>query len=67
MISKSDVQSTSDFFMPLDYDFHSLVDFTPEHYNALSEVLSPDLIAKSLKKSGTVIPKRRRLPFEMMV
>ena len=49
MRSKSDVHLTSDFFMPLDYDFHSLEAFTPEHFNSLSEVLSPDLIEKCLK------------------
>jgi IS4 transposase len=53
--------------MPLDYDFHSLAAFTPEHFNALSEVLSPDLIDKCLKESGIVTLRKRRLPLEMMV
>ena len=53
--------------MPLDYDFHSLTAFTPEHFNALSEVLSPDLIDKCLKESGIVTLRKRRLPLEMMV
>lgn len=55
------------FFMPLDYDFHSLAAFTPEHFNALSEVLSPELIDKCLKESGIVTLRKRRLPLEMMV
>lgn len=67
MRSKSDVHLTSDFFMPLDYDFHSLEAFTPEHFNSLSEVLSPDLIDKCLKESGIVTLRKRRLPLEMMV
>jgi len=53
--------------MPLDYDFHSMEAFTPEHFNALSEVLSPDLIDKCLKESGIVTLRKRRLPLEMMV
>lgn len=53
--------------MPLDYDFHSLAAFTPEHFNALSEVLSPELIDKCLKESGIVTLRKRRLPLEMMV
>ena len=53
--------------MPLDYDFHSLAAFTPEHFNALSEVLSPDLIDKCLKGSGIVTLRKRRLPLEMMI
>jgi len=53
--------------MPLDYDFHSLAAFTPEHFNALSEVLSPDLIDKCLKESGIVTLRKRRLPLEMMI
>jgi IS4 transposase len=67
MRSKSDVHLTSDFFMPLDYDFHSLEAFTPEHFNSLSEVQSPDLIDKCLKESGIVTLRKRRLPLEMMV
>jgi len=53
--------------MPLDYDFHSLEAFTPEHFNSLSEVLSPDLIDQCLKESGIVTLRKRRLPLEMMV
>ncbi len=50
--------------MPLDYDFNSLATFTPEHFNSLSEVLSPDLIDKRLKESGIVTLRKRRLPLE---
>jgi len=53
--------------MPLDYDFHSLEDFTPEHFHSLSEVLSPNLIDQCLKESGIVTLRKRRLPLEMMV
>lgn len=53
--------------MPSDYDFHSLAAFKPEHFNSLSEVLSPDLIDKCLKESGIVTLRKRRLPLEVMV
>ena len=53
--------------MPLDYDFHSLSTFSPEHFHSLSEVLSPELIDECLKESGIVTLRKRRLPLEMMV
>lgn len=41
--------------------------FSPEQFNALSDVLSPELIAQCLEQSGTVTLRKRRLPLEMMV
>ncbi|MDT8403842.1 transposase domain-containing protein, partial [Sulfuriflexus sp.] len=41
--------------------------FSPEQFNALSEVLSPALISECLQNSGTVTIRKRRLPLEMMV
>lgn len=41
--------------------------FSPEHFSALSEVLSPELIGECLQTSGTVTLRKRRLPLEMMV
>ena len=41
--------------------------FTPEQFNALSDVLSPELIEQCLHESGTVTLRKRRLPLEMMV
>ncbi len=41
--------------------------FTPEQFNALSDVLSPELIEQCLQESGTVTLRKRRLPLEMMV
>jgi hypothetical protein len=38
--------------------------FTPEHFNSLSEVLSPDLIDQCLKESGVITLRKRRLPLE---
>lgn len=40
--------------MPLDFYFHAQAAFTQEHFNSLSEVLSPGLIDKCLKESGIV-------------
>jgi len=67
MRSKSDVHPTSDFFMPLDYGFHSISTFTPENFHSLSDALSPDLIDECLKESGIVTLRKRRLPLEMMM
>jgi len=53
--------------MPLDYDFHSLSTFSPEHFHSLSEVLSTELIDECLKESGIVTLRKRRLPLEMMI
>lgn len=41
--------------------------FSPEQFNALSDVLSPELIEQCLHESGTVTLRKRRLPLEMMV
>lgn len=41
--------------------------FSPEHFSALSDVLSPELIEQCLQSSGTVTLRKRRLPLEMMV
>ena len=41
--------------------------FSPEQFNALSDVLSPELIEQCLQASGTVTLRKRRLPLEMMV
>ncbi len=35
--------------------------FTPEQFNALSDVLSPELIEQCLQESGTVTLRKRRL------
>lgn len=47
----------------LDY-IHS---FSPEKFDSLAEVLSPELLSDCLQKSGTVTLRKRRLPLEMMV
>ena len=41
--------------------------FSPEHINSLSEVLSPDLISQCLEDTGAVTVRRRRLPMDMAV
>jgi len=41
--------------------------FSPEHINSLSEVLSPDLITQCLENTGAVTIRRRRLPMDMAV
>lgn len=44
-----------------------LHDFTPEQFNNLADVLSPDLIATCLQNAGTATLRRRRLPMETLV
>jgi IS4 transposase len=41
--------------------------FTPESFNSLADVLSPELISTCLENTGTVTLRRRRLPMEMMI
>lgn len=41
--------------------------FSAEHFESLSEYLSPELIKDCLEKSGTTTIRKRRLPLEMMV
>lgn len=41
--------------------------FTPEQFNNLADVLSPDLIATCLQNTGTATLRRRRLPMETLV
>lgn len=41
--------------------------FTPEQFNNLADVLSPDLIATCLQNAGTATLRRRRLPMETLV
>lgn len=41
--------------------------FTPEQFNGLADVLSPELIAQCLEDTGTVTLRRRRLSMDMMV
>lgn len=41
--------------------------FTPESFNSLADVLSPELIATCLENTGTVTLRRRRLPMETMI
>lgn len=40
--------------------------FTPESFNSLADVLSPELISTCLENTGTVTLRRRRLPMEAM-
>ena len=41
--------------------------FSPEPFDSLAEVLSPELLSECLQKSGAVTVRKRRLPLEMMV
>lgn len=41
--------------------------FTPESFNSLADVLSPELISTCLENTGTVTLRRRRLPMETMI
>ena len=40
--------------------------FTPEQFNGLADVLSPELNAQCLEDTGTVTLRRRRLSLDMM-
>lgn len=53
--------------MFLSQALNRLHDFTPEQFNNLADVLSPDLIATCLQNAGTATLRRRRLPMETLV
>ncbi len=53
--------------MFLNQALDSIQQFTPEQFDSLSEILTPELIAQCLENSGTVTLRKRRLPMEMMI